>query len=140
MCVVEIVGADLNQASNSLFDFWSKPDIMVEIRHDRWDRFTNIEGNTFRPRFLWQTKMPYKPSKGFTFTVFDANVLEGNEVIGRAYLGPNEVKLLKQSNESVILSVGDGIGVIKVNISDAPQFLTKKSLQALPGIDHQQLL
>ena len=142
MCVVEIVGADLNDKSNSIFDFWSKPDIMVEVKHGKWDRKSHIEGNTFRPRFLWQTKMPYKYGKGFTFTVFDVNVLEGNEVIGRAYLAPDEVKRLRESDGSVVLSIGDGIGVVKVNISDAPKLFTsgEKPLHFLSNTDSQKIL
>ena len=131
MCVVEVVGADLNIKSNSIFDHWSKPDIMVEVVHDKWDRKTHIEGNTFQPRFLWQSKMAYKPAKGFTFTVYDVDVVKGNSVIGRAYLPPDEAVHLIKSHDSKLLSIGDGIGMVKINIFNAPIDLTSAAVPLL---------
>lgn len=74
-CVLEIIGADSKQRSNSGFDHWSKPDILVECRHARSTHHTQIEGNTFVPRFVYSAKIPYKSLRGFTFTVYDANCL-----------------------------------------------------------------
>ena len=129
LVVVEIVGVDLEAKSANTFDLWSKPDIMVEIKHSTWERTSNIEGNTLRARFFWQTKIPYQAREGFMFTVYDANILEGNEIIGRAYLSPEDVKALlepvgeNEKRRSRKLSIGAGIGKIKVKIFHAPKHL-----------------
>ena len=125
-CVVEVVGADLSEISNKRFDLFSKPDIIVKCSHGKWDRKTQIEGNTFKPRFLWQAKMPFKKEKGSGFTVFDANVLQGDQVIGRAYIGAAKARELIKNNASTMLNVGDGIGVLKVKISKPPKNLDNK--------------
>lgn len=56
-CVVEIIGADLNEKSNSNFDRFSKPDISVEVCHNKRTRKTQTEGNSFTPRYLWSAKV-----------------------------------------------------------------------------------
>jgi hypothetical protein len=132
-CVVEVVGADLDPVSNKRFDCWSKPDILVECRHARWMRKTPIEGNTFKPRWLWQAKMPHKAKRGFGFTVYDVNVLKGNEVIGRSFISAKEANKLKATDGSKVMSLGDGIGSIKVNISKVPKQLNKK-IEIMPDI------
>ena len=124
-CVVEVVGADLDPISNQRFDSWSKPDVLVECRHSSWTRKTPIEGNTCKPRWLWQTKMPHKAKKGFGFTVYDVNVLKGNEVIGRAFISANEANQLKATDGSKVLTLGDGIGTIRVNICKVPMSIDK---------------
>lgn len=125
-CVIEVVGADLDPISNKRFDTWSKPDIMVECRHARWIRKTPIEGNTYKPRWLWQAKIPHKTKSGFGFTVYDTNVIKGNDVIGRAFISAKEANRLKSIEGTKLLSLGDSIGTIKVNISKVPKKLNKK--------------
>mmetsp|Transcript_48948 Transcript_48948/g.72770 ORF Transcript_48948/g.72770 Transcript_48948/m.72770 type:complete len:171 (-) Transcript_48948:486-998(-) len=127
-CVVEIVGADIAVLPNSDFDRWSKPDIMVECKHSNGKRDTQIEPNTFRPRFLFTAKMPYESDRGFCFTVYDVNVVESNEVIGRCFISSKQAKESIKSDSGILLSIGDGIGTLKVKISSAPQLNTTKAL------------
>jgi len=127
-CIVEIVGADLDPVSNKRFD-WVKPDIMVKCTHSKWTAETSIEGNTYQPRWVWQTKMPHKEEKGFAFTVYDVNVLKGNEVIGRSFLTAIEANELKATDSSKVLSLGDGIGSLKVSISQLPAKLDGKIMK-----------
>jgi len=122
-CVVQVIGVDLDPVANKRFDYWSNCDPMVEVRHSRWERRTQIEGNTYSPRYLWSVKMPYQKKKGFGFTVLDANVLEANHVMGRAFLTAEEVQEMKSNNTTKILSLGDGIGIIKVGITSVPKQL-----------------
>jgi len=134
LCTVEVIGADLDPDSNQRFDTWSKPDILVECRHSRWKRTTLIEVNTFKPRWLWQTKMPHNTKRGFGFTVYDVNVLKGNEVIGRAFISTKEAKKLQDSGRSKVLSLGEGIGSIKVKISNVPKDINK-NIENIPEIE-----
>ena len=125
-CVVEVIGADLDEKANKQFDAWSKPDVMVKCTHDRWDRSTQIEGNTLKPRFVWQAKMPWKKEKGFDFTVYDANVLIGNSVMGRCFISAKKAKEIINSEKSLLLNIGDGVGTLKINMSKCPVTLKKK--------------
>ena len=125
-CVVEVIGADLDEKANQRFDMWSKPDVMVKCSHGRWDRSTQIEGNTYKPRFVWQAKMPWKKEKGFDFTVYDANVLLGNEVMGRTFVNAKRARELINSEKSAILSIGEGVGFLKINMFKTPVTLKKK--------------
>lgn len=137
-CVVEVIGADLDEKANKRFDMWSKPDIVVKCTHGRWERSTQIEGNTLKPRFVWQAKMPWKKDKGFDFTVYDANVLIKNNVIGRTFIGAKRAKEIISSEKSVLLNIGDGVGFLKVNICKTPVTL-KKKIQDVKDTVRQQL-
>ena len=114
-CVVEVVGADLNPPANQ-FDLFSKPDCYVTVKHHRCERSTQIEGNTFRPRYLWSAKMPWVKKQGFIFYVWENNVVQEDDVVGRAYISPDDATKMIASNEPKLLSIGDGIGKIKVQI------------------------
>jgi len=83
--------------------------------------------------------MPYSASSGFGFTVYDANVVKGNEVIGRAFISPQEAEELKSCDGSKILSLGDGVGTIKVNIGDVPKKLDKR-IEVLEDIQKKEEL
>ena len=135
-CVLHVVGADLDPVASDV-DQWSKPDVLVECRHCRWKNKTPIEANTFKPRWLYQTKMPHKTRKGFGFTVYDANVMKENIVLGKAFLSAKDANELKASNGSKVLSLGEGVGSIKVSITKVPKKLNKKinSEQALESGD-----
>lgn len=118
--VVEIVGADMNERANRFFDYWSKPDIFVTVMHGESDRSTQIEGNTYLPRFLWKTKIPFNENMGLHFHVMEANVVKGNDVMGRAFIDKEQIQEMLEEGGSFLLSVGENIGVIKVNISHPP--------------------
>ena len=135
-CVIEIVGVDLDIKANRRLDFFTKPDLMVECTHSRWERKTQIEGNTFNPRFAWKAKIPHKKNKGFTFTVYDCNVLERNEVVGRVFVSPDEVEQMQSEIDdgSRILSLGHGIGQMKVRISPTPEDLEQTYTDSTDGI------
>lgn len=134
-CVVEIVGADLNKRPNKRLDRWSKPDIIVECQHARYSRKTQIEGNTYKPRFLWSAKMPLKAARGFLFTVYDANVFERNEVIGRAFIGPLEAEEMIQTEKPKLIPIGYNIGQLKVQIYKTPAYLKNPVIGGLKALD-----
>uniref|UniRef100_A0A7S3VDJ6 C2 domain-containing protein n=1 Tax=Chaetoceros debilis TaxID=122233 RepID=A0A7S3VDJ6_9STRA len=128
-CVVEVVGADLNPPANQ-FDLFSKPDCYVTVKHHRCERSTQIEGNSFRPRYLWSAKMPWVKKQGFIFYVWENNVVQEDDIVGRAYISPEDVAKMIASNEPKLLSIGDGIGKIKVQISLMPLYLTSEGKEA----------
>lgn len=100
---------------------------MVECKHSRWERNTQIEGNTLNPRFVWKAKIPHKKSRGFIFTVYDVNVIDRNHVIGRAFLPASEaIKLMNAGGDFRVMSLGEGIGQMKVRISKTPKNLKKE--------------
>eukprot|EP00552_Chaetoceros_brevis_P001818 CAMPEP_0197737804 /NCGR_PEP_ID=MMETSP1435-20131217/11056_1 /TAXON_ID=426625 /ORGANISM="Chaetoceros brevis, Strain CCMP164" /LENGTH=173 /DNA_ID=CAMNT_0043326449 /DNA_START=1 /DNA_END=522 /DNA_ORIENTATION=+ len=130
--VVEIIGADMNVRGNRFFDFWSKPDSYVTCRHGDTDRRTQIEGNTYNPRFVWQASMPHKSKYGFHFEVMEANVLKGDNVMGRAFLDIKQVKEMIKSGEPALLSMGENIGKLKVQLSHLPNKLSVSTFQSTP--------
>lgn len=137
-CIIEIIGADLNSTSNERFDLWSKPDVCVICRHHRSERKTPVEGNTYNPRFFYCTKIPFCASEGFDFTVYDVNVLKGDNVIGRAFLGAERVKEIVKTGQkrvwgsggggTAILGLGDGVGVLKVRVEMIPKSFERRML------------
>lgn len=134
--VVEIIGADMNIRGNRFFDFWSKPDSYVTCYHGDADRRTQIEGNTYNPRFVWQAKMPYKSKHGFHFELMEANVIKGDNVMGRAFLDTKQVEEMIKSGEPALLSMGENIGKLKVQLSHLPQNLGTSTFNSkLPMLD-----
>lgn len=124
--VVEIIGADLNNRANRLFDRWSRPDTFVTIEHGTTKRHTQIEGNTYRPRFLWKTKMPYYNTRGIQFLVNDANVLRDDDVVGRAFIDIEKIADMMRTGEPELLSLGENIGILKVVVTPLPADLKEK--------------
>lgn len=126
--VIEIIGADMNNRANRLFDYWTSPDTFVSIQHGDTERHTQIEGNTYQPRFLWKTKMPYRKSKGFHFHVMEANVIRGNAVMGRAFIDTDKIAEMMRTKESGLLSLGENIGVLKIVVSPPPEDLKERGV------------
>jgi hypothetical protein len=124
--IVEVIGADMNQRANRFFDYWSKPDIMVTFHHGDHDEHTQIEGNTFQPRFLYKTKIPYRPKYGLHFHVMEANVLKGNQVMGRAFIDKEQITALLNSGQPALLSLGENIGVVMIRLFYLPKQLKEK--------------
>ncbi len=60
--------------------------------------------------------MPHKSSRGFIFTVYDANVIKGDQVIGRAFIGPVEAENMILTEEPKLIPIGYNIGKLKVAI------------------------
>mmetsp|Transcript_5650 Transcript_5650/g.7075 ORF Transcript_5650/g.7075 Transcript_5650/m.7075 type:complete len:187 (+) Transcript_5650:62-622(+) len=124
--VIEVVGADLNKRANRFFDFWSKPDTYIKCEHGDNERKTQIEPNTYTPRYLWQSKMPYESNTGFRFRVMEANVIKGDDVVGRAHISAADVRRMMKSREFRLLRIGDGIGSIVVRLSRPAEELRMK--------------
>eukprot|EP00581_Thalassiosira_minuscula_P019701 CAMPEP_0183727580 /NCGR_PEP_ID=MMETSP0737-20130205/25898_1 /TAXON_ID=385413 /ORGANISM="Thalassiosira miniscula, Strain CCMP1093" /LENGTH=185 /DNA_ID=CAMNT_0025959247 /DNA_START=202 /DNA_END=759 /DNA_ORIENTATION=- len=124
--VVEIIGVDLNRRANRFFDRWSNPDVYVTIEHFETERKTQIEGNTYQPRFLWKTKMPHYKTYGMRFVVYDANVLKDDEVVGRAFIDTDQIADMMKTMEPGLLSLGENIGVMKVAVTAPPTDLREK--------------
>lgn len=137
--VVEVVGADMNVRANRFFDFWSKPDTYVTCHHGDCDRKTQIEGNTYTPRWLWQAKLPFKRKFGFHFQVMEANVIKGDSVMGRAFIDTEQAGKLIDSGEPALLSMGENIGKIKIQLSHLPENLQAAGTsKAIPLDDKPQ--
>ena len=130
-CVVDVIGADLNARSDSHLDGWTLPDVKVECRHGSNTRSTQTEFNSLDPRFLFSSKMPYKAGEGFAFTVIDVDITSGDEVIGRAYVNAERAKQSMKDGQSILLSLGDGIGKLKVRIGQPEILKSSKSLDTL---------
>ena len=124
--VVEIIGADMNLRANRFFDYWSKPDIMVTFHHNDVDEQTQVEANTYQPRFLYKTKIPFHKKYGIRFHVMEANFLSGHEVMGRAFIDKEEIAELLESGEPRLLSVGENIGVIMIRLEFLPKQVKQK--------------
>ena len=86
--------------------------------------------------------MPYYAAQGFTFTVWDDDPINGDDVIGRCHVDPVQVREMMTTQratdpeQSFLLSLGDGIGVLKVRIqkaadAEASSSSDKKSLDDL---------
>eukprot|EP01083_Nonionella_stella_P048807 130291_1 len=112
--VIEIVGADLNRRANRFFDRWSSPDTFITVHHCETERHSQIDGNTYQPRYLWKTKMPFCKTMGMRFVVKDANVLQEDQVIGRAFIDFERIKEMMDTGEPGLLSLGENIGVLKI--------------------------
>lgn len=123
--VVEVIGADLNRRANRAFDRWSRPDTYVTLEHGQTERRTQVEGNTYAPRFLWKSKMPYWKTTGMRFAVVDANVLRDDEVMGRAFLDREHIQEMMRTMEPSVLSLGENIGILKVMVTAPPADLKK---------------
>lgn len=145
-CVVEVIGCDLNVRSNGRLDRWTGPDVVVECRHGKSTRRTQVEYNSFQSRFYYSAKMPYVANRGFAFTVYDRDVMVANddEVVGWCYVDAATAKRCIDANDanekakanssgggddekgsvpqpqpqppSLLLSLGDGIVVLQVQI------------------------
>ena len=92
----------------------------VIVEHGETDRRTQIEGNTYQPRFLWKTKMPFYKTMGMRFEVNDANVLKEDEVMGRAFIDIEDIAAMMKTGEPGLLSLGENIGVLKVVVTHPP--------------------
>lgn len=130
-CVVDIVGADLQIRSNNKMDYFSKPDVQVTCWHGQTKRSTQTEHNAYEPRFLFRTKMPFYYNEGFAFTVLDVDRINGSEVIGRCYVDPQTAQKVMKDQTPLLLSLGDGIGLLKVRIHKTNESTTDSSLDQL---------
>jgi len=74
--------------------------------------------------------MPWVKKQGFIFYVWENNVVQEDDVVGRAYISPDDAAKMIASNEPKLLSIGDGIGKIKVQISLMPLYLTSEGKEA----------
>eukprot|EP00640_Fibrocapsa_japonica_P006893 CAMPEP_0113943572 /NCGR_PEP_ID=MMETSP1339-20121228/26291_1 /TAXON_ID=94617 /ORGANISM="Fibrocapsa japonica" /LENGTH=163 /DNA_ID=CAMNT_0000948475 /DNA_START=159 /DNA_END=647 /DNA_ORIENTATION=+ /assembly_acc=CAM_ASM_000762 len=115
-CVIEVIGADIKVRSCAGVDKWTKPDLRAECRHKNVVMCTPIEFNNVSPRWYFSAKVPHVKSRGFTFTVFDADVLSSDECIGRAFITAEQANALMKSQNPMVLSLGDGIGTIEVRV------------------------
>ncbi len=116
-CEVEIIGADLSTEATS--DWFSKPDPLIIVKHHVYTRKTEVERNTFKPRFLWKSRMPLftKKGKGFSFNMVEHDAVGQDIIIGRAYLNSGEVDEMIKSNKARKISLGHGIGYMKIKIT-----------------------
>ena len=129
--VVEIIGVDLNHRANRFLDRWSRPDTHVTIEHGQTERHrTQVEGNTYQPRFLWKTKMRFYKTMGMRFLVSDANVMREDDVVGRAFIDSDRIADMMRTGEPGLLSLGENIGIMKIVVTLPPSDLKEKG--ALP--------
>lgn len=134
--IVEVIGADLRIGSSRYIDHgWSRPDPQVIIRHGNAERATQTEYNDLSPRFMFSTKIPYKEGRGFAFTVIDVDVTTGHDFIGRCFVDAATVKHYMKHRLPITLSLGDGVGILKVKIKLPDKSITgSRSLELLDEI------
>ena len=104
--LVEIYGADLfvkggDKSANMKFDGWfgRKPDCYVTLKHGSQKGQTQVEGNTFSPRFYETRKLKLERGKGFEFQVWESDVLSKDRIVGRCWV-------LRSSQSSARASAG----------------------------------
>jgi len=68
---------------------------------------------------------------GMRFVVKEADVLQGDSVIGRAFIDTERIKELMDSEESALLSLGEDIGILKIRVTKLPPELSHSSLLCL---------
>jgi len=119
--LVEIYGADLfvkgdDKSANMKFDGWfgRKPDCYVRFQHGSQKGQTQVEGNTFSPRFYETRKLAYDKKKGFEFQVWESDVLSKDRIVGRCWVSANKAKAAMKSGTPVLAKLGAGIGRLKV--------------------------
>jgi len=128
----EIIGVDLNNRANRFLDRWSRPDTFVTIEHGQTERhITQVEGNTYQPRFLWKTKMRFYKTMGIRFLVSDANVLRGDDVVGRAFIDTDRIADMMRTGEPGLLSLGENIGIMKIVVTLPASDLKEKGVLPL---------
>jgi len=64
--------------------------------------------------------MPYDKSMGLRFVVKEADLLQGDSVIGRAFIDKGRIKEMMESGESALLSLGENIGILKIRVTKPP--------------------
>lgn len=130
-CTVEIFGADLTPEPND-FDYFSKPDCYVKVRHHNCERDTACEDNTYQPRFMFSTRMPLRTKngkgKGFTFSVFEHNAMTEDHIVGRAHITAEKAERIMRNEDKLVLSIGEGIGHIQIRIKRLAPFLGPRSI------------
>lgn len=120
--IVEVIGADMNVKANTFFDNWSKPDIMVSFHRGSTDEKTQIEANTYNPRFFYRVKIPYDPKAGLNFKVMEADVINpGNKEMGRAFIDTEKITELLDSGKPALLSIGENVGVVMIRLHHLPK-------------------
>uniref|UniRef100_A0A7S3QBW3 C2 domain-containing protein n=1 Tax=Chaetoceros debilis TaxID=122233 RepID=A0A7S3QBW3_9STRA len=124
-CVVSVIGVDLVKGPNRHFDLLSKPDVSVECRHGNKVERTQIISNSYDPRFMWATMMPFRPKDGFLFTVHENNVILPDHVMGRAFITHEDAVRYMKDGDVPLLSIGTNIGTIKVKLV-APTSIKKE--------------
>jgi hypothetical protein len=130
--IVEIIGADLKVGSARYMDHgFSRPDPRVVIRHGGTERSTQTEYNELSPRFMYSTKISYRENRGFSFTVMDVDVTTDDDFIGRAFVDAATAKYYMKIKAPMTLSLGDGIGILKVKIKFPDKSITSKRSLAL---------
>ncbi len=128
-CEIEIIGADLSKEASN--DWFSKPDPQVIVKHHVYHRRTEVERNTYKPRFLWKSRMPLftKKGKGFSFDMVEHDALTQNKTIGRAFLSADDANKMIESKKAMKISLGHGIGTMKVRITMMDgKYMEKKKL------------
>ena len=130
-CTVEIFSAELTIEPND-FDYFSKPDCYVKVKHHNCERETACELNTFHPRFMFSTRMPSRTKngkgKGFTFSIFEHNALTEDHIMGRAHITAEKAERIMLNEEKLVLSLGEGIGHIQIRIKRLDPFLGPRSI------------
>jgi C2 domain len=130
--IIEVIGADLKVGSARYMDHgFSRPDPLVIIQHGGAERSTQTEYNELSPRFMYSTKLPYRENHGFSFTVMDVDVTSDNDFIGRAYVDAATAKYYMKLHAPMTLSLGEGIGILKVKIKLPDRSITTKRSLAL---------
>eukprot|EP00579_Thalassiosira_antarctica_P018295 CAMPEP_0201949084 /NCGR_PEP_ID=MMETSP0903-20130614/55794_1 /ASSEMBLY_ACC=CAM_ASM_000552 /TAXON_ID=420261 /ORGANISM="Thalassiosira antarctica, Strain CCMP982" /LENGTH=127 /DNA_ID=CAMNT_0048492283 /DNA_START=316 /DNA_END=699 /DNA_ORIENTATION=- len=61
--------------------------------------------------------MRFYETMGMRFLVSDANVLRGDDVVGRAYIDSDRIAEMMRTGEPGLLSLGENIGIMKIVVT-----------------------
>mmetsp|Transcript_95504 Transcript_95504/g.179719 ORF Transcript_95504/g.179719 Transcript_95504/m.179719 type:complete len:205 (+) Transcript_95504:1-615(+) len=114
--VIDIIGADLEVRAIKDLERWGKPDTLVKVHHGRRSFKTEIESSSYYPRYHGQGKLPYCPKSAVCFTLYEVDIMGFNQVVGRACVSKAQVLAASTTKKNLVLSLGDGVGTLKVQI------------------------
>ena len=113
--LVEIYGADLfvkgdDNSANLKFESWwkGKPDCYVKFRHGKQRGQTQVEGNTFSPRFYETRKLKYQKGEGFEFQVWESDIIGSDRIVGRCWVSAEKAKKAMKHDTPVLAKLGAG--------------------------------
>ena len=86
----------------------------MKFRHGKQRGQTQVEGNTFSPRFYETRKLKYQKGEGFEFQVWESDIIGSDKIVGRCWVSADKAKKAMKNDTPVLAKLGAGIGRLKV--------------------------
>ncbi len=99
-----------DNSANLKFESWwkGKPDCYVKFRHGKQRGQTQVEGNTFSPRFYETRKLKYQKGEGFEFQVWESDIIGSDRIVGRCWVSADKAKRAMKHDTPVLAKLGAG--------------------------------